>query len=152
MKESGGNWNDLELIIGLSLLAGSGLSPHRSRLGVAVREAFHAGQTVFLDRLAAIWGQEPSALRVKLAAVRPDALAAIDRGKRVGLSRIAWGAPEYPERLTSIHDPPPVIWYRGDPSRLHGLNVALVRARRPVTPAKWLKGLPKASPDAASRS
>jgi DNA processing protein len=124
-----GNRSDLELITALSLVAGSGLSPRRSRLGVAVREAFQAGETVFLDHLAAIWGEEPSALRGRLTEVRAEALVAIDRGVRAGLSSILWGAPEYPERLTRIHDPPPVIWYRGDASRLSGPTVAVVGAR-----------------------
>jgi DNA processing protein len=122
-------WNALELITGLSLLAGSGATPLRSRLGAAVREAFHDGEDTLLHRVGVVWGQDPSALREKLARVRPDALTAIDRGKRAGLSSMVWGDPEYPARLACIHDPPPVIWYRGDASRLAGLAIALVGAR-----------------------
>jgi DNA processing protein len=125
----GGDSRDLELITSLSLLAGSGLSPLRSRLGIAAREAFGAGETGFVERVAALWGQDPAALRRRLTAVGTDALAAIDRGKRAGLSWMLWGAPEYPARLTCIHDPPPVIWFRGNALRLADLCVALVGAR-----------------------
>jgi DNA processing protein len=120
--------NALELITSLSLLAGSG-TPYRSRLGVAVREAFRDGEDAFLHRLGVLWGKESSALREKLASVRPDALTAIDRGKREGLSWILWGEPEYPARLACIYDPPPVLWYRGDAARLADLSIAVVGAR-----------------------
>jgi DNA processing protein len=129
VKRSGGRRDGLELISGLSLLAGSGVTPHWSRLGVAVREAFEAGEEAFLNRLAQLWGAEPQALRAKLATVRTEALAAIEHGKRAGLSSMLWGDAEYPARLAEIHDPPPVIWYRGDASCLAGLAVALVGAR-----------------------
>ena len=128
MTQSSGGWSALELITALSLLAGSG-TPRRSRLGIAVREAFRDGEQAFLERVAAVWGQAPSVLCGKLASVRPDALTAIDRGKRAGLSSTLWGAPEYPVRLACIHDPPPVIWYRGDASRLADLAIAVVGAR-----------------------
>jgi DNA processing protein len=87
------------------------------------------GESAFLHRVAALWGQDPSTLVGRLATVRTDAHAAIDRGKRAGLSWVLWGAAEYPPRLACIHDPPPVIWYRGDGSRLAARCVALVGAR-----------------------
>ncbi len=129
MKRSSGHENGLELMTALSLLAGSGVTPHRSRLGVAVREAFESGNEAFLNRLAQLWGKELPALRARLEAVRTDALAAIEHGKRAGLSSMLWGDAAYPARLARIHDPPPVIWYRGDASCLTGLAVALVGAR-----------------------
>jgi DNA processing protein len=131
VKRSGPDPHDLELelITSLSLLAGSGLSPLRSRLGVAAREAFPAGERAFIHRVATLWRQDPSALSQKLARVRPDAVAAIAGGKRAGLSWLLWGATAYPPRLACIHDPPPVIWCRGDPARLAGLCVAVVGAR-----------------------
>jgi DNA processing protein len=128
VTESSPDRNVLELFTSLSLLAGSG-TPCRSLLGVAVREAFGDGEDAFLRRLGILWRRDSSALREKLASVRPDALTAIDRGKREGLSWILWGEPEYPARLACIHDPPPVIWYRGDPSRLADLSIAVVGAR-----------------------
>jgi DNA processing protein len=124
-----GNSGDLELITGLSLIAGSGLTPHRSNLGVAVRESFGSGRPEFLRRLAALWRLDPAALRARLSAVRPDAEAAAASGRRAGLTPVLWGDARYPARLARIHDPPALIWCRGEPARLNDLAVALVGAR-----------------------
>ncbi|MGH9314459.1 MAG: DNA-processing protein DprA [Vicinamibacterales bacterium] len=119
----------LELVTGLSLLAGSGDTPHRSQLGIAVREAFDSGDHALVTRLAALWRQDPPALRARLEAVRPEVKAAIAQGLRAGLAPILWADAHYPARLARIYDPPPLVWCRGDPARLDGLSVALVGAR-----------------------
>jgi DNA processing protein len=120
---------NLELAAGLSLLAGSDASPHRSLLGMATREAFDSGEQVYLERIAALWKQNPSTLRAKLANVRLEAKQAIDEGRRAGLVAILWGDEQYPARLARIHDPPPIVWCRGDPAHLSDFSVALVGAR-----------------------
>lgn len=129
MNPNGAGLECLELITGLTLLAGSGLTPRVSRLGVAVREAFDGGEQAFVLRVAELWGEEFRALRARLAAVRPEAKAAVAQGMSAGLTPIRWGDTRYPARLACIHDPPPLVWCRGDPSRLSGLAVALVGAR-----------------------
>jgi DNA processing protein len=120
---------ELEFAAGLSLLAGSDASPHRSRLGLATRETFDSGEHALLERIAALWKVNPSVLRAKLADVRPEVSRAIDQGRRAGLVPILWRDARYPVRLARIHDPPPIVWCRGDPTRLSDFSVAIVGAR-----------------------
>jgi len=49
----------------------------------------------------------------KAAALRHRAEAAIEAGRTKGIRIVPRGSPEYPPRLASIPDPPPVLWARG---------------------------------------
>lgn len=49
--------------------------------------------------------------------------------KRAGASPVAIGSPEYPELLSQISDPPPLLWCLGDPTLLNKPTVGLVGAR-----------------------
>ena len=57
------------------------------------------------------------------------AAAAIDRAKRCGLAPVFWENASYPVALTTIVDPPPVLWTRGSPDVLRRPSVAIVGAR-----------------------
>lgn len=47
-----------------------------------------------------------------------------------GAQIVPWGSPEYPEQLTNIHDPPPVLFVIGRPMPDQTRAVAVVGARR----------------------
>jgi DNA processing protein len=49
----------------------------------------------------------------------------------LGAKLVAFGSPEYPERLREIYDPPPVLWLRGDASLLKRPSIAIVGTRHP---------------------
>lgn len=58
-----------------------------------------------------------------------DAAREIERGEAAGGRLVMLGDPDYPERLAAIASAPPVLWVRGDASRLAGRTVAIVGAR-----------------------
>lgn len=60
---------------------------------------------------------------------RDAALRELAAGRAIGAQIIAYGAPEYPQALTEIPDPPPLLWARGQTDLLHRPMVALVGAR-----------------------
>ena len=47
-----------------------------------------------------------------------------------GLSFFCWGDEEYPDTLRTLHNPPLLLYYKGDPGLLHGPAVAVVGSRR----------------------
>lgn len=51
------------------------------------------------------------------------------RARQVGAVPIAFGAPEYPEALSRIPDPPPILWTMGQRDLLSKPMIALVGAR-----------------------
>ena len=55
--------------------------------------------------------------------------AACRRGDDCGLRRVLHGEPDYPDSLTTLIDPPPVLWLRGHPAALARPAVAVVGAR-----------------------
>jgi DNA processing protein len=131
---------DLATLTALSLVAGTGESPRRSRLALAVRDTDGSRPEDLLSRLARLWREEPAALASQLAESRDAAEAAITRGARAGLSAIVWRAAAYPPRLAAIYDPPPVLWYRGDATVLATPCIALVGARAASTYALDVAG------------
>ena len=64
---------------------------------------------------------------------RPDLIAravtAIGRGARQGLDAMTWSDPQYPQALSAIIDPPPVLWTRGSRAALARHAVAIVGSR-----------------------
>jgi DNA processing protein len=124
---------DLPTLTALSLLAGTGESPRRSRLALAVRDTDRSRPEELLLRLARLWNEDPAALARQLADTRDAAEAAIARGASSGLTPIVWREAPYPPRLAAIYDPPPVLWYRGDVSVLARPSIALVGARAAST-------------------
>ena len=52
-----------------------------------------------------------------------------ERARQAGAVPIAYGAPDYPEPLAQIPDPPPFVWTLGDAAILHRPMVAVIGAR-----------------------
>ena len=67
---------------------------------------------VDLDQVLALL-ETPEA-PARAAALRRRAEAAMDAARKHGIRLVARGSPEYPLRLSSIPDPPPVLWARGE--------------------------------------
>lgn len=95
-------------------------------------------------RVAADWlrrGDAPGAVFRRLAAgcprkesdhavdVRSLAADAIRRADAASIAAIPWNDAAYPVALTTIADPPPVLWTRGRPDVLSAPSVAIVGSR-----------------------
>ncbi|MGH9141919.1 MAG: DNA-processing protein DprA [Vicinamibacterales bacterium] len=95
-------------------------------------------------RVAADWlrrGDAPATVVQRLVAVsrqhgystaadlRSAAADAIRRANIASITPIPWSASEYPAALTTIADPPPVLWTRGHVHALSAPAVAIVGAR-----------------------
>jgi DNA processing protein len=95
-------------------------------------------------RVAADWlrrGDSPDAVFRRLAAgcplkesdpavdVRSRAASAIRRAAAASIAAIPWSDAAYPAALTTIADPPPVLWTRGRADVLSAPSVAIVGSR-----------------------
>ncbi len=96
-------------------------------LAEAVALSFVRGLTPD-DWHAVLRDQHPEA-RERARQHLPDAATALEAAVRQGIHVVAWGDPRYPAALTSIPDPPPVLWVRGDPGVLGRPAVAIVGSR-----------------------
>jgi DNA processing protein len=116
---------DLQALVALSLLGGA----LRSRVAASLREAVEGGAgeggVDLVGRALASVGLGPEVVEE----ARGEARDVLATARRVGLGVLAFGGPGYPPLLASIHDPPPVLWVRGDPGALLGPAVAVVGAR-----------------------
>jgi DNA processing protein len=65
----------------------------------------------------------------KLSNLRSDAAAALQRAAAAAIYALAWNDPAYPVALTTIADPPPVLWIRGHRAALSAPCVAVVGSR-----------------------
>jgi DNA processing protein len=116
----GADMTDLVELVALSLLP--------PWYGLPAAERLRGGDSArnVLDDLAARAARdEPD----KASVLRSRAAAAIKRAASAGIQPIAWNDPVYPFALTTIADPPPVLWVRGDPSALSTPSVAIVGSR-----------------------
>ncbi|MDA0733269.1 MAG: DNA-processing protein DprA [Chloroflexi bacterium] len=52
---------------------------------------------------------------------------------RAGVKAVNWHHPDYPARLKEIHDPPPVLYYKGELLPSDERSVAVVGTRSPTT-------------------
>ena len=75
--------------------------------------------------IAARWGNEPDGA----SALRSLAETAVRRAEAASMTAITWSAPDYPVALTTIADPPPVLWTRGRVAALGAPAVAIVGSR-----------------------
>jgi DNA processing protein len=111
---------DLQNFIALSLL------PSWSWLHAAAR--LRAGDTAgaalqhLLDRH---WRDDSN----KAATLQTRAAAAIRRAAERGLAAVPWSDARYPVSLTTIADPPPLLWVRGAIDALSARAVAIVGSR-----------------------
>src|SRR5262252_8872724 len=64
-----------------------------------------------------------------VADVRSIAAQALRRADAASIAGVPWSAPSYPVALTSIIDPPPVLWTRGRVDALSVPAVAIVGSR-----------------------
>ena len=81
---------------------------------------------VDLDQVLAVL-ETPDA-PARAAELRRRAEAAMEAARKRGILLVVRGSPDYPVRLSSIPDPPPVLWARGDVGPcLH--DVAIVGSR-----------------------
>jgi len=62
-------------------------------------------------------------------ALRADAAHAVARAREAGITPIPWNDAAYPAALTTIADPPAVLWTRGRAAALHAHAVAIVGSR-----------------------
>jgi DNA processing protein len=65
----------------------------------------------------------------RASTLRAEAAAAIRRGSAAAMTPVAWSDPAYPVALTTIADPPPVLWIRGQIDALGAPSVAIVGSR-----------------------
>ena len=70
----------------------------------------------------------------RLAATRPEDFAlSLAHAERMGIHALPFDAPDYPDMLRSITNPPLILFVKGDLSLLNGqLAVGVVGARRPT--------------------
>jgi DNA processing protein len=96
--------------------------------GFHIAERLRAGDPpgVVLPQYAARVARDESD---KTAAFRAEAADAIARGQIEGLTPIAWSDADYPAALTTIADPPAVLWIRGRVAALSAPSVAIVGSR-----------------------
>lgn len=79
-------------------------------------------------------GMEDRVANEMLAArskVSPD--DEMDNLARAGVKAVNWHHPDYPARLKEIHDPPPVLYYKGELRASDERSVAVVGTRSPTT-------------------
>jgi DNA processing protein len=80
---------------------------------------------VFEELLAMHWPREPE----HRSALHARAQAAIDRAEAQQIAAVSWCDAAYPVALTTIVDPPPLLWMRGDAAAFGVPAVAIVGAR-----------------------
>lgn len=118
---------ELRARIRLRLLAGCGDRAHVElvrRFGSA-RAALEAPEPTF----AAAAGRE-AALARRGPAPREAIEGALTAVRESGMVVRAWGKAGYPAALDELHDPPPILFVRGEPALLHRRAVAVVGTRR----------------------
>jgi len=96
--------------------------------GILIAERLRSGESAGAALRALVrhhWRDEPD----KLATVHARAAAAICRAEATGITVVTWRDAAYPPALTTIADPPPVLWVRGQVSSLSLPSVAIVGAR-----------------------
>jgi DNA processing protein len=107
-------------LVSLSLLPGWCIG----RAMDALRAQDSPGQVLDV-MLGTRWRGDPSIG----AELRARAEAAIERAARGGIRMLPWSDAAYPVALTTIADPPPVLWVRGCAATLNEPAVAIVGAR-----------------------
>jgi DNA processing protein len=111
---------DLHNLVALSLL------PSWSWLRAAERlRAGDSAEATLHRLLAAHWRDQSD----KATTLRARADAALQRAAARDIDVVPWSDPRYPAALTSIVDPPPVLWIRGVVDALHATGVAIVGSR-----------------------
>jgi DNA processing protein len=110
---------DLLELVALSLL------PPWYALSAAERLRCGDSPDAVLDDLAARARDDPG----RASNLRSRAAVAMKRAATSGIQAITWSDARYPAALTTIPDPPAVLWLRGDPAALSAASVAIVGSR-----------------------
>ncbi len=95
---------------------------------------------------AGVWQASPAEIRavpgigtklareISLAATQDSEVTAeLERCRQNEIELLVAGTPEYPTRLSEIHDPPSILFWRGDHSPSDELAIAVVGTRHPST-------------------
>lgn len=61
-----------------------------------------------------------------------DAEKELAEVRKNGCKLLTWDEPAYPQRLREIYDPPPLLYFRGNPELLDRFSIAIVGSRRPT--------------------
>ena len=111
---------DLVDFVALSLL------PLWCRLRTAESLRDGLSPAAILQRLLNVhWSGEPE----RAAALRADAETAVKLAQERDIRAVTWSDPAYPIALTTIADPPPLVWARGAIDVLSLPSVAIVGSR-----------------------
>jgi len=111
---------DLIDLAALSLLPCS----YFGRVAERLRRGDRAGG-VLCALIAEHWRDEPD----KLSTLVSRAESGIRRAREGGITPLPWSDAAYPPALTTIIDPPPLLWVRGRVAALSTPSVAIVGAR-----------------------
>src|SRR5262249_6672038 len=87
--------------------------------------ASEAADAVLCTLVDEHWRDQPDYAR----ALRARAREALGNARAAGIAPVAWDSASYPLALTTIVDPPPVLWARGSIDVLNARAVAIVGAR-----------------------
>jgi DNA processing protein len=89
--------------------------------------------TKSFDELADVEGIGAERARAVAAFGNWDAVdEELSRAEGLGLRCTVWGEDDYPEMLSAIYDPPPVLYFKGALDRAPAPAVAVVGTRRPT--------------------
>ena len=111
---------DLPHLVALSLL------PPWCWLRAAERlRAGDTAEATLHELLTTHWREQPN----KASLLHTRAASAIRRAREHGITAVPWSDARYPAALTTIVDPPPVIWVRGAIDALRAHAVAIVGSR-----------------------
>src|SRR5581483_2383956 len=96
---------------------------------IRTAERLRSGERPAAVLKAALERHYPGDAGAKAVDLRARARAALARAREAGIEPIAWTDASYPTALTTIVDPPPVLWVRGGVDALNAPAVAVVGAR-----------------------
>jgi DNA processing protein len=123
---------DEERLGWLALTLSPGLGPKRIVDAMARLDAASEIFTLPLTGLEALHFPAGAAQFIFDGKARAAAEAEWARVAAQSANIVAYGCPEYPERLKEIYDPPPVLWVRGDARLLKRPSIAVVGTRHPT--------------------
>jgi DNA processing protein len=117
---------DVRTAVALSLLEGT----TRSRAAALLREVTAERPALLPHAIVGAMLARLGLPAESFSAADARAVAALGLARRSGIEPIVWRDPRYPALVAEIHDPPPVLWVRGQAAPLSALAVAVVGARR----------------------
>jgi DNA processing protein len=115
----------------LTAVAVSMLPVSRLKAAAAFRELQHADGCAALEHVLELTGNPSDSVEGRAVAgvARETAAEAVARGTALGFTAVPLWDRRYPALLSCIADPPPVLWTRGDLSRMDRPAVAIIGSR-----------------------